>query len=455
MKVAGRLTRTGVLPYHQADGSVFNELRLPEEVFKTDSLATLAHAPVTDLHGGMVSPDNVQTLGVGFVSDDVKQDGRFVAGSAIIQRQDTIGKVSRRELCELSPGYRCWVENTSGEYNGQRYDGIQRDIVYNHLALGPKDWGRAGNEVALRLDGRGEGAAVAHLDGSQLGNFLRDRLSLLGLTRSEIASRLDADEFELSMLFDGFHRPDAGQLGKVAGLINVEVSELQALMIDEGAAFVTKKRDGGKPEPIHEVRTMKVTLNYDGVAYEVEVPDALAGNLEAGAAKEKKAHADSKAEAARLDGELTAAKKATDDVQAKLDVATDPKLLAEAAASRVKLVEDCKTLAPELEVKEDASDADLKIAALVASGHKPETFEKKDSAFVDGVFCGALASAPAPEATPAPGTRSGGPTPPSDKLDGGQVDKFDSDAAHQRMKDRNNQAWQQPIPGAATSTIHK
>jgi len=29
---------------------------------------------------------------------------------------------------------------------------VQRDIVYNHAALGPRNWGRAGRDVALRVD---------------------------------------------------------------------------------------------------------------------------------------------------------------------------------------------------------------------------------------------------------------------------------------------------------------
>jgi hypothetical protein len=29
---------------------------------------------------------------------------------------------------------------------------VQRDIVYNHVALGPRNWGRAGREIALRID---------------------------------------------------------------------------------------------------------------------------------------------------------------------------------------------------------------------------------------------------------------------------------------------------------------
>lgn len=37
-------------------------------------------------------------------------------------------------------------------HNGEHYDAIQRNIVVNHIALGPKGWGRAGPEVAVKTD---------------------------------------------------------------------------------------------------------------------------------------------------------------------------------------------------------------------------------------------------------------------------------------------------------------
>ncbi|MDP6424355.1 MAG: DUF2213 domain-containing protein, partial [Planctomycetota bacterium] len=155
-------------PYHRADGSVYRELRLPSEVFREDSLGSMRYAPVTDLHGGMVDPSNVGDLQVGIVGQDVDHDGAFVVGSAIIQRKDMIDAVKSKARSELSPGYRCWVQDEGGRWDGsefglgkQDYDGVQRDITYNHLAIGPKDWGRSGPDVALRMDGLGEGAAYA------------------------------------------------------------------------------------------------------------------------------------------------------------------------------------------------------------------------------------------------------------------------------------------------------
>src|SRR5678816_1356476 len=50
VRVPARVTRTGVFPYMRADGSIQREYRPASEVFKADSLASLADAAVTVEH---------------------------------------------------------------------------------------------------------------------------------------------------------------------------------------------------------------------------------------------------------------------------------------------------------------------------------------------------------------------------------------------------------------------
>ena len=63
--------------------------------------------------------------------------------------------IEQRERVEVSAGYTCDVVDESGEYNGEPFDVRQTNIRANHAALGPRGWGRAGPDVALRLDGAG------------------------------------------------------------------------------------------------------------------------------------------------------------------------------------------------------------------------------------------------------------------------------------------------------------
>jgi hypothetical protein len=148
------LTRTGVLTYRRTDGTVFRELRHPEEVFHPDSLATLRAAPITRRHpAGPVTASNWAELAVGHVGEDVRQDGRFVAATVRVQTADVARAIESGDAKEFSCGYHCRLDMTPGEYEGERYDAIQRDIRYNHVGIGPSGWGRAGSEVALRTDG--------------------------------------------------------------------------------------------------------------------------------------------------------------------------------------------------------------------------------------------------------------------------------------------------------------
>jgi len=130
------------------------ELRHPDDVFKEDSLATLAGAPVTIGHPGKVAPENYRNYTVGHVADQVeRKDDRFVATHLRVQDAKAVAGVEKGELLEISCGYDCDAVPEKGEYNGEKYDARQTNIVYNHVALLPPNHGRAGNDVRIRFDG--------------------------------------------------------------------------------------------------------------------------------------------------------------------------------------------------------------------------------------------------------------------------------------------------------------
>lgn len=162
LRARARLTRTGVLTYRRKDGTVSRELRRPEQVFAPESLATLGDAPLTDLHPSvMVSPDNARELSVGHVSQSsVRVDGNYVDADVVVTDAKMIGAVLGGTRREISAGYKCKLVVGAGVYNGERYDAEQTNIVYNHAGIGPKQWGRAGAECAVRLDGGSDDFAL-------------------------------------------------------------------------------------------------------------------------------------------------------------------------------------------------------------------------------------------------------------------------------------------------------
>ena len=152
IKVPATITRIGVLRYRMADGSERFELRPPEEVFAADSLSSLAHAPVTDGHKGRVTPENWKAVAIGHVGENVTHNDSHVSANLVIDDLGGIGAIDSGERKDLSAGYYCEFDPTPGVFNGERYDGIQREIRYNHVAILPVGTGRAGPSATLHLD---------------------------------------------------------------------------------------------------------------------------------------------------------------------------------------------------------------------------------------------------------------------------------------------------------------
>src|SRR5579871_2233643 len=144
LRVNARLTKTGVFAYGND-----REYRSDEVVFHADTLASLKGAPVTDLHpsekgsDNFLTPVNAKQYIVG-MAESVERDGPYLNGSLIIFHEDTIKAIESGARQEISLGYTCRLEPTPGSTNGETYDAVQKDIVVNHVALGPKGWGRAG-----------------------------------------------------------------------------------------------------------------------------------------------------------------------------------------------------------------------------------------------------------------------------------------------------------------------
>ena len=171
------LTRVGIFEYRRPDGSIRRELRLPEEVFAPESLASYKGKPVILTHeAGMIDSDNVQQEQIGTILSDGTQDGDNVRAQIIIHDARKLDYGLR----ELSLGYSLDLEEAPGEWQGQPYDAIQRNIRVNHLALVEK--ARAGDSARLNIDGEDTQAEKG-------GNTMSKRKD--GLTPEEIAQLVE------------------------------------------------------------------------------------------------------------------------------------------------------------------------------------------------------------------------------------------------------------------------
>ncbi|UCS15214.1 DUF2213 domain-containing protein [Hafnia paralvei] len=143
--------RVGIQIYRNPDGSERREFRPPEEVFNADSLASFKGKPITIGHPGAVNSKNAKKHMVGTMLEPARQDGENVVVPIMVYDENAITSATSGKTKQLSLGYRLDLDETPGEWNGQRYDAVQRNIRINHLALVSK--ARAGDVATLNLDG--------------------------------------------------------------------------------------------------------------------------------------------------------------------------------------------------------------------------------------------------------------------------------------------------------------
>jgi len=146
------IARTGVQMYSNADGSVRREYRPEEEVSSPESLASFAGKAITLEHPPvLLDSANTKDYQIGFSGTKVVYDNGFVRAVMTITDQDAIEKIMKGDAKEVSAGYRVEFDPTPGVAStGENYDGIQRMIDGNHIAVVRR--GRAGPQVKLHLD---------------------------------------------------------------------------------------------------------------------------------------------------------------------------------------------------------------------------------------------------------------------------------------------------------------
>lgn len=156
----------GVYPYVNPPGSpgninkVYMVYRPADELSRPETLDSLRLMPIVDLHptapamlGTSSDAERPEEKGVhGSIGEKISFDPNGKQGAGIYANLkfysfDMLDKIDNQGIKELSPGYWAEYDYTPGEWNGIAYDAIQRNIVFNHLALVPQ--GRQGQAVSV------------------------------------------------------------------------------------------------------------------------------------------------------------------------------------------------------------------------------------------------------------------------------------------------------------------
>lgn len=152
LKVRARIARTGIQSYTDASGGIRLEYRPEEEVASTEALDSFREKCVTKEHPPvLLDASNTKDYAIGFTSGDVSYSDGFVESTLTVTDKETIDEIMRGKIREVSCGYKVdYLSEPGITSDGQHYDGVQRNIRGNHVAIVKR--ARGGAEVRLMLD---------------------------------------------------------------------------------------------------------------------------------------------------------------------------------------------------------------------------------------------------------------------------------------------------------------
>lgn len=124
---------------------VYQLLRDPAELQK--AAPTFNDIPIMLKHVEDSAADAKRDVWVGTTGSNAAFDGTYLNNSLAIWHGDGIKVIEDEKQKELSCGYRYTPDMTPGVWQGQKYDGVMRNIIGNHVAL--VEQGRAGPDVMV------------------------------------------------------------------------------------------------------------------------------------------------------------------------------------------------------------------------------------------------------------------------------------------------------------------
>ncbi|MEW6438810.1 MAG: DUF2213 domain-containing protein [Pseudomonadota bacterium] len=124
---------------------IYGVLCPPDELAR--AAATFEGLPLLAEHMPISAREHPRGLVVGATGNDARFEAPYLIASLAIWDQAAIDLVESGARRELSCAYRYRARMSPGVFEGERYDGLMRDLRGNHVAIVGQ--GRAGSDVAL------------------------------------------------------------------------------------------------------------------------------------------------------------------------------------------------------------------------------------------------------------------------------------------------------------------
>lgn len=124
---------------------IYMLLRDPEELAK--AAPTANGIPLLSEHVPVSVDEPQKAIVAGSTGTDAVFEAPYLMQSLVVWDAEDIALIDSGEKKELSSAYRYTADMTPGTFDGVRYDGVMRDIRFNHVALVSE--GRAGPDVVV------------------------------------------------------------------------------------------------------------------------------------------------------------------------------------------------------------------------------------------------------------------------------------------------------------------
>jgi hypothetical protein len=124
---------------------VYKLLRDPEEIRK--AATSLNGVQLLIKHTPVNAQDPHQDKTVGSIGTDAEFDGEYLDNSVYVNVQEAIDGIESGKRRQLSAGYHYVPDMTPGNFRGTAYDGVMRELCFNHVAL--VEDGRVGPDAAV------------------------------------------------------------------------------------------------------------------------------------------------------------------------------------------------------------------------------------------------------------------------------------------------------------------
>lgn len=241
------LTRVGVFQYLGSEinapepNRVYSVYRPAEEVeAAAESFKLMPFINDHEWLGRHGTPaEKKGTLGV--IGEQVRFEHPYLLGNIKIHSDIAQDLIASGKI-ELSAGYACRYEESSGVFDGQVYDYIQRDLRANHLAL--VEQGRTGKDVRI-LDG-----SIITIDTKELLPMtIEELLAAIAALSEEDKAKLLAG---LAPTTDEEKTDDAAEVDTEAAESASETAEEAAEQLEVAAEAASEAAATGEPAAVAE-----------------------------------------------------------------------------------------------------------------------------------------------------------------------------------------------------------